>query len=102
MFNDTGENLVLSLLLEFRGQYWADETNGRRGSTLHLIKQDVSTTSSAISQAVDLALQPAVADGRLVSFTRTVTRQGPGRYKLTVFWVMPNGAKGSTPLPIGY
>ncbi len=102
LFSDKGEDMVLSLLLEWRGKYWADATNGRRGSTLHLIKQDVSATASTIMQSVDLALQLAVSDGRLKSFTRLAERKGPGRYKLTVNWVLPNGAKGSTPLPLGY
>jgi phage gp46-like protein len=102
IFDDTGEDLVLSLLLEYRGKYWADTTSGRRGSTLYLITQDTSATASQMMQAVDLALQLAVDDGRLVSFTRTAQRQGPGRYKLTVNWVLPNGVKGSTPIALGY
>lgn len=101
-FGNTGEDLVLSLLLEFRGKYWADETDGRRGSTLHEIKHDVAGTLSQILQAIDLALQLAVEDGRLASFTRTARRRAPGRYDITVNWKMPNGIQGSTPLSLGY
>lgn len=98
-FSDDRSHLVLSLLLEFRGLWWADP-DGRRGSTLYLIKQDVSGTLSQISQAVDLALQPAVDDGRLSSFSRRVKKLGPGKYDLQVLWTTPNGVKGSIPLTI--
>lgn len=101
-FGNTGEDLVLSLLLEFRGKYWGDETDGRRGSTLHEIKHDISGTLSQILQAIDLALQLAVSDGRLLSFARTCTRRAPGRYDVSISWKMPNGITGTTPLPLGY
>jgi phage gp46-like protein len=100
-FTDNGAHMVLSLLLEFRGLWWADET-GRRGGTLYLIKQDTSGTLTQILAAVDQSLQPAVADGRLASFTRTARRISPGRYELNLTWIMPNGARGSIPLAVTY
>lgn len=99
VFGDDGSNLVLSLLLEYRGLWWADPT-GRRGSTLYLIKQDTSGTQSNILQAVDLALEPALTDGRLLRVTRTCVRTQPGTYKLDIRWVMPNGVKGILPLSL--
>lgn len=98
-FTDDGSHLVYSLLLEYRGMWWADQT-GRRGSTLYLIKQDTTGTLSQILQAVDLALAPAIEDGRLLKVTRKCVRKGPGRYDLTINWNTPRGVKGTIPLSL--
>jgi phage gp46-like protein len=98
-FADDRSHLVLSLLLEYRGLWWADPT-GRRGSTLYLVKQDVAGTTSQILQAVDLALAPALDDKRLSSVTRTCQRLSPGKYKLVINWVTPSGVKGTIPLSL--
>jgi phage gp46-like protein len=100
-FTDDRSHLVLSLLLEYQGKYWADNS-GRRGSLLYLVKQDVSATKSLLDQYVQDALSPAVDDGRLKSFTKSVKRDAPGRYTITLYWVTPDGVKGDTILSLGY
>jgi phage gp46-like protein len=99
-FSDNMSHLVLSLLLEYRGQYWADPT-GRRGSLLHTVKNDTSTTQQRILSFAREALQPAVNDGRLYSIDVKAERLGQGKYQVSVYWVTPKGARGVTILPLG-
>jgi len=100
-FSDDGTFLVLSLLTNHRGMWWADES-GTRGSVLYLIKQDTAGTASQITGAVDEALQPALDDGRLSTVTRSAVRKAPGRYELRINWTTPQGVSGSLILPLTY
>ena len=101
VFADDGSHMVLSLLLEYRGLWWFDST-GSRGSNLYLIKHDLATTASDIKAAADIALQPAIDDGRLRTVTTKCVRKGPGRFELSVNWVMPDQTTGFVPLTIGF
>jgi phage gp46-like protein len=100
-FDDTETHTVLSLLLERQGEYWADQT-GKRGSLLHTLRNDLSTTRSQVIAYVNDALAPAVADGRISNVNVMADRLGSGRYAFTVYWRARSGKTGNVRLPLGY
>lgn len=100
-FSDNESHTVLSLLLEYRGLWWADVT-GQRGSNIYTIKNDKKSTSSDIKGAADEALALAVQTGTIQSFTTTVTREAPGRFTLAVSWTLPGGSPQDLLLAFGY
>jgi phage gp46-like protein len=85
VFDDTEAHTVLSLVLEFQAQWWADQT-GKRGSRLHTLRNDTHTTQSELVARVNEALAPAVADGRLQQVSVTAERDSPGRYAFHIRW----------------
>jgi phage gp46-like protein len=97
-FDDSEAHTVLSLVLEFQAQWWADQT-GKRGSRLHLLRNDTRTTQSEIVARVQEALAPAVADGRLVDVTVTAERAAAGRYAFQIFWKTRSGRAASIRVP---
>lgn len=100
IYGDDASHVVMSLLLEHRGRWFADDT-GKRGSNIYQLKQDVRATASLIKSYADEALKYGVQTGQLLSFENSVEKQGPGKYKLTVFWEAPNGETGYIPIPLG-
>lgn len=97
-FDDTEAHTVLSLILEFQGKWWAD-TTGKRGSRLHLLRNDTRSTLSELIARVNEALAPAVADGRLRELAVTAERDSPGRYGFHVRWRRRNGQPASVHVP---
>jgi phage gp46-like protein len=90
---------VLSLLLEKKGGYWADET-GKRGSLLHTVKQDVAATASTLVAYSKDALAPAVDDGRLATDpVISAERSRPGRYALDIRYRGRDGRPRNVRLP---
>lgn len=92
---------MLSLLLERQGEYWVDQT-GKRGSLLHTLRDDLSTTRSRIVAYVNDALAPAIVDGRISKVIVSAKRLGSGRYAFDVHWRARSGRTGTVRLPIGY
>ena len=97
-FDDTEAHTVLSLVLECQAQWWADAT-GKRGSRLHLLRNDTRTTGSEIVARVEEALAPAVADGRLAELAVTAERAAAGRYAFHIRWKTRTGRVASVRVP---
>lgn len=96
--DDTETHTVLSLLTEYMGKWWADQT-GKRGSTLHLITNEVSSTTSDMENAARDALARASARIELVEVK--ATRDAPGKYTLLVSWRNRLGHIQNTRLSFG-
>jgi len=97
-FDDTETHTVLSLVLEWQGRWWADQT-GKRGSRLNTLRNDTRTTQSELIARLEEALAPAVADGRLCDLTVTAERVQPGRYAFEIRWRTRDGRSASVRIP---
>ncbi|HJU24543.1 MAG TPA: phage GP46 family protein [Casimicrobiaceae bacterium] len=100
-FTDTQEHTVLSLLMEKRGGYWADQT-GNRGSRLYQIRQDTGRTPKQIEAEVLAALAPAIDDGRIQNVSVNAVRRAPGNFKVSVTYHNRDGHVQNVDLPYGY
>jgi len=98
VFDDTEAHTVLSLVLEWQGKWWADAT-GKRGSRLNQIRNDTRTTGSELHAALEEALAPAVADGRLRDLAVSTERVRPGRYGFQIAWKTADGRSASIRIP---
>ena len=87
-FDDRESHRVLSLLVERRGEWWAD-TRGNRGSRLHTVKEIRRTAPSTIESFAREALDKAIAEGAIRPVTNATgsvraTKAGPTRIDLAV------------------
>lgn len=98
VFDDSEQHTVLSLVLEWQGQWWAD-TTGKRGSRLNTIRNDRRTTQSELLASLQEALAPAVADGRLRELVVTAERIAAGHYAFEIRWKTPAGRPASIRTP---
>ncbi len=99
VFDDTETHGCMSLLLEERGAYWADDS-GKRGSLLHTRKLDFASTKTDLENDCQEALDYAVGFGRITNVTAVAKRERPGKYVLDVRWKTRRGLSASTRLPI--
>ena len=99
-FDDTGAYAVMSVLLEELEGYWADPT-GKRGSTLHKAKMDITGGPAAVKADAERALAFLVASRQITSATVSVVRVKAGRYDILVNWVNKRGQSQAARLPIG-
>jgi phage gp46-like protein len=97
-FDDTETHTVLSLVLEFQGKWWADQT-GKRGSRVFELRNDVSTTQSELVARLQEALSPAVNDGRLQQLSVSAERRAPGYYAFHIRWRTRSGRLASIVIP---
>jgi len=90
-FDDTQEHRVLSLLVERRGQWYAD-LRGTRGSLLYTLRLSVSrrAPSDAEAYATD-ALKKAVDEGYIRGVQVAGRQDQPGRIRLAVNYTAPSG-----------
>jgi len=98
VFDDTEAHTVLSLVLEWQGRWWADQT-GKRGSRLDTLRNDTRTTQSELVARLEEALAPAVADGRVRDLAVSAERVRPGRYGFHIAWKTAGGRAASIRIP---
>jgi phage gp46-like protein len=88
IWDDSEEHSVMSQLVEWRAQWWAD-SDGTHGSRLNEIKQLTRSTASDAEAAAREALQLLV-DKQLITVVRVTATLPPagsgGRFVVTVFW----------------
>lgn len=90
-FSDNQAHAVTSLLLEHRGQWWAD-TSGKRGSKLHTVKVSTRSTPSQLTAFAREALTKAIDDSRIRPEPKVVvTMPTRTRADLTVTYETPDG-----------
>lgn len=95
-FDDTQTHRVVSLLLERRGQWWAD-TEGNRGSRLYTLRDLRRSTPSQAEAFAQEALARAVSDGWIRDPVVKARVPSPGRLLLDpVRWTLPGGRQVST------
>lgn len=100
-FDTTESHAVLSLILERKGEWFAD-TSGRRGSLVHTVTVDVRIAASKLQAYIEDALQPLVEARRIKAVAVTATRTTPGRYDVRVKYQTPDGAQQTVRTPLTY
>lgn len=82
-FSDDMSHAVSSLIVEWRGKWWADDT-GRRGSNLYLLTEIRKASTDEARVYVEEALDPLVKDGSISDLVVKASRPSPTRIDLSI------------------
>ena len=96
VYDDSETHMVLSLVLEWQGKWWADQT-GKRGSRLYLLRNDTRTTRTELIAMVQEARPRSLTAASEVVVT--ADRVAPGRYAFDIRWKTRAGRPAAVRVP---
>ncbi len=99
-FDNMSEHAVASLLVEHRGEWWAD-TTGKRGSQIHTVRELRRSTPSALEAFADEALQRATDASIVQGIPEVHARMKRNGATIEVRYKAPDGTDRTLLQPIG-